>query len=87
MSSFFSKTRWDEFFEPPFPQDNSSESSPIMPDEFGDQKPFLHTESLQIHKFVFELLLSSSVHSSSVAFRTGTDMAEAHSVLSDTFMC
>jgi len=35
-----------------FFQDNSSEFSPVMPDEFGehltrDQRPFLNTESLQ----------------------------------------
>ncbi|CAM4636246.1 unnamed protein product [Leuciscus chuanchicus] len=52
--------------------DNSSESSPIMPDEFGehltrDQRSFLHTESLQILQIprsMLVLLLFSSLHSS-----------------------
>jgi len=58
--------------------DNSSESSSIIPDEFGeqltrDQKTFLHTESLQIlqiSRSILVLLLFSSPHSFSVGFRS-----------------
>ncbi len=44
---------WHPIIATSFPQDNSSEFSPIMPEEFGehlirDQRPFLHPESLQI---------------------------------------
>ncbi len=61
----------------PFPRVNSSEFSPIMPEEFGehlirDQRPFLHTESLQIlqiHSSMLVLLFSSP-HSFSVGFRS-----------------
>ncbi len=61
-----------------FSQHNSSEFSPIMPEEFGehlirDQRPFLHTESLQIHQIhssMLVLLLFSSPHSFSVGFRS-----------------
>src|SRR4029434_4606514 len=47
-------------------QDNSSESSPIMRDEVGehmprDQRPFLHTVSLQI----LQILMSTLVYSAS----------------------
>ncbi len=52
--------------------------SPIMPEDFGehlirDQRPFLHTESLQIlqiHSSMLVLLLFSSPHSSSTGFRS-----------------
>ncbi len=61
-----------------FSQHNSSEFSPIMPEAFGehlirDQRPFLHTESLQIlqiHSSMTVLLLFSSPHSFSVGFRS-----------------
>ncbi len=61
-----------------FSQGNSSEFSPIMPEEFGehlirDQRPFLHTESLQIlqiHSSMTVLLLFSSPHSSSTGIRS-----------------
>ncbi len=61
-----------------FSQANSSEFSPIMPEEFGehltrDQRPFLHTESLQIlqiHSSMTVLLLFSSPHSFSTGFRS-----------------
>lgn len=84
---FFSKTHWPQLLAPfysilfatSFCQDNSSESSPIMPDEFGehltrDQRPFLHTESLQILQIpssMLVLLLFSSLHSFSLGFRSG----------------
>ncbi len=53
-------------------QDNSSEFSPIMPEEFGehlirDQRPFLHPESLQILQIHSSF---SSLHSFSVGFRS-----------------
>ncbi len=62
----------------PFPRVNSSEFSPIMPEEFGehlirDQRPFLHPESLQIlqiHSSMLVLLLFSSPHSFSIGFRS-----------------
>ncbi len=68
-----------------FSQDNSSEFSPIMPEEFGehlirDQRPFLHTESLQIlqiHSSMLVLLLFSSPHSFSTGFRSEDGMAIA----------
>ncbi len=77
-------------------QGNSSEFSPIMSEEFGehltrDQRPFLHTESLQIlqiHSSMTVLLLFSSPHSFSVGFRsrgTETAMVKIHFVLSDHF--
>ncbi len=61
-----------------FSQHNSSEFSPLMPEEFGehlirDQRPFLHPESLQIlqiHSSMTVLLLFSSPHSSSTGFRS-----------------
>ncbi len=61
-----------------FSQHNSSEFSPIMPEEFGehlirDQRPFLHPESLQIlqiHSSMTVLLLFSSPHSFSTGFRS-----------------
>ncbi len=61
-----------------FSQHNSSEFSHIMPEEFGehlirDQRPFLHTESLQIlqiHSSMTVLLLFSSPHSFSIGFRS-----------------
>jgi len=53
------------FFATSLFQDNSSEFSPIMPDDFGehltrDQRPFLHTESLQIFQIHRSMLFSSS---------------------------
>jgi len=72
---------------------NSSELSSIMPDEFGehltrDQRPFLHTESLQIlqiHKLVF---LFSSAHSFSTDQFTGLGRSwqKLHFVLSYQFL-
>jgi len=60
----FSKTHWELLFAPfylilfatSYFQDNSPESSPIMPEAFGehltrDQRPFLHTESPKTHSF------------------------------------
>ncbi len=69
---------WHPIIATSFSQHNSSEFSPIMPEEFGehlirDQRPFLHTESLQIlqiHSSMTVLLLFSSPHSSSVGFRS-----------------
>ncbi len=57
---------------------NSSQFSPIMPDEVRehltrDQRPFLHTESLQILQIpssMLVLLLCSSPHSFSIGFRS-----------------
>jgi len=51
-----------------------------MPDEFGeqltrDQRPFLHTESLQILRSMLALLLFSSALSFSIGFRSGTGTA------------
>ncbi len=68
-----------------FSQGNSSEFSPIMPEEFGehlirDQRTFLHTESLQIlqiHSSMTVLLLFSSPHSFSTGFRSEDWMAIA----------
>ncbi len=69
---------WHSIIAMSFSQGNSSEFSPIMPEEFGehlirDQRPFLHTESLQIlqiHSSMTVLLLFSSPHSFSVGFRS-----------------
>ncbi len=71
-------------------QDNSSEFSPIMPDEvrehlIGDQRPFLHPESLQIlqiHSFF------SSVHLTHFLQGSGqrTGRPKLGFVLSDTFL-
>ncbi len=69
---------WHPIIATSFSQHNSSEFSPIMPEEFGehlirDQRPFLHTESLQIlqiHSSMTVLLLFSSPHSFSVGFRS-----------------
>jgi len=61
-------------FASSFCKENSQrESSPIMPDEFGehltrDQRLVLHTESLQIHRSMLALLLFSSAHSFSIGF-------------------
>ncbi len=71
---------WHAIIATSFSQDNSSEFSPIMPEEFGehltrDQRPFLHTESLQIlqiHSSMLVLLLFSSPHSFSTGFRSET---------------
>jgi len=57
----------------------------IMPDEFEehltrDQRPFLHTESLQvlqIPRSMLVLLLFSSAHSFSIGFKSGARMAIA----------
>ncbi len=69
---------WHPIVAMSFSQGNSSEFSPIMPEEFGehlirDQRPFLHTESLQIlqiHSSMLVLLLFSSPHSFSIGFRS-----------------
>ncbi len=69
---------WHPIIATSFSQDNSSEFSPIMPEEFGehlirDQRPFLHPESLQIlqiHSSMTVLLLFSSPHSFSTGFRS-----------------
>jgi len=55
-----------------FCQDNSSESSPIMPDTFGehltrDQRPFLHPESLRSFDGASSLQFT---HSFSTGFRS-----------------
>ncbi len=83
---FFSNTHWPQLtapfysilFETSIFQFNSSEFSPIMPDEVRehltrDQRPFLHPESLQIlqiHSSMTVLLLFSSPHSFSTGFRS-----------------
>ncbi len=83
---FFSNTHWPQstapfysiLFETSICQFNSSEFSPIMPDEVrehltGDQRPSLHPESLQIlqiNSFMTVLLLFSSPHSFSTGFRS-----------------
>ncbi len=72
-----------QLLQRPFYQDNSSEFSPIMPEEFGehlirDQRPFLHTESLQIlqiHSFFSSVHLTHFLQGS--AQRTGMAIAEA----------
>ncbi len=72
-----------------FSQHNSSEFSPIMPEEFGehlirDQRPFLHTESLQIlqiHSSMTVLLLYSSPHSFSTGFRSGNCNGHSRSLV------
>ncbi len=69
---------WHPIIAMSFSQHNSSEFSHIMPEEFGehlirDQRPFLHTESLQIlqiHSSMTVLLLFSSPHSFSTGFRS-----------------
>ncbi len=69
---------WHPIIATSFSQGNSSEFSPIMPEEFGehmirDQRPFLHPESLQIlqiHSSMTVLLLFSSPHSFSTGFRS-----------------
>jgi len=73
------------FFAASFFQDNSSESSQIIPGEFGehltgDQRPFLHTESPQIH--VGASSLQFSPHSFSIGFRSGTGTA-----IADAWFC
>ncbi len=77
----FTISCWPNYWHPiismSFSQGNSSEFSPIMPEEFGehlirDQRPFLHTESLQILQIpssMLVLLLFSSPHYS-VGFRS-----------------
>ncbi len=72
-----------------FSQGNSSEFSPIMPEEFGehlirDQRPFLHTESLQIlqiHSSMTVLLLFSSPHSFSTGFRSEDENGHSRSLV------
>ncbi len=74
----FSSSCWHPIIATSFSQGNSSEFSPIMPEEFGehlirDQRPFLHPESLQIlqiHISMMELLLFSSTQSFSEGFRS-----------------
>ncbi len=69
---------WHPIIATSFSQHNSSEFSPIMPDEVRehltrDQRPFLHPESLQIlqiHSSMLVLLLFSSPHTSSTGFRS-----------------
>uniref|UniRef100_A0A672R414 Queuosine 5'-phosphate N-glycosylase/hydrolase n=2 Tax=Sinocyclocheilus grahami TaxID=75366 RepID=A0A672R414_SINGR len=81
---------WHLIIATSFSQDNSSEVSPIMPEEFGEhltrgQRPFLHPESLQIlqiHSSMLVLLQFTSlifyrVHS---AQRTGMAIAKATSL-------
>ncbi len=63
---------WNPINATSFSQHNSSEFSPIMPEEFGehlirDQRPFLHPESLQILQIHSSF---SSLHSFSVGFRS-----------------
>ncbi len=77
-------------------QDNSSEFSPIMPEEFGenlirDQRPFLQPESLQIrqiHSSKLFLLLFRELHPSPFlkgsGQRTGTAMQCS---FCDPFLC
>ncbi len=75
---FFSLVHVHPIIATSFSQDNSSEFSPIMPDEVRehltrDQRPFLHPESLpilQIHSSMTVLLLFSSPHSFSTGFRS-----------------
>ncbi len=80
---FFSKTHWPQLtapfysilFETSICQVNSSKLSPIMPDEVRehltrDLRPFLHPESLQIHRSMLVLLLFSSPQSFSIVFRS-----------------
>ncbi len=82
---FFSKTHWPQLTVPFYSilletsicQFNSSKFSPIMPDEVRehltrDQRPFLHTESLQILQIPSSMLvlLFSSPHSFSTGFRS-----------------
>ncbi len=54
---------WHPIIATSFPQDNSSEFSPIMPEEFGehlirDQRPFLHPDpsDSQLHVLLFSSL-------------------------------
>ncbi len=67
---------WHPIIATSFSQGNSSEFSPIMPEEFGEhltRDHFLHPESLQIlqiHSSMTVLLLFSSPHSFSVGFRS-----------------
>ncbi len=78
IQNFFSIVHVHPIIATSFSQDNSSEFSPIMPEEFGehlirDQRPFLHPESLQIlqiHSSMTVLLLFSSPHSFSTGFRS-----------------
>ncbi len=83
---FFSNTHWPQItapfysilFETSICQFNSSQSSPLKPDEVRehltrDQRPFLHPESLQILQIpssMTVLLLFSSPHSFSTGFRS-----------------
>ncbi len=73
-----SHSYWHPIIATSFSQDNSSEFSPILPEEFGehltrDKRPFLQTEYLQIfqiHSSMLVLLLFSSPHSFSTGFRS-----------------
>ncbi len=83
---FFSNTHWPQLIAPFYSvlfetficKFNSSNVSPIMPDEViehltRDQRPFLHPESLQIlqiHGSMTVLLLFRSPHSFSTGFRS-----------------
>ncbi len=80
---FFSNTHWPQLtaplysilFETSICQFNISKCSPIMPDEVRKhltkyQRPFLHSESFQIHSSMTVLLLFSSPHSFSIGFRS-----------------
>ncbi len=87
---------WHPIIATSFSQHNSSEFSPIMPEEFGehlirDQRPFLHTESLQIlqiHSSMTVLLLFSSPHFYRVQVRGQRQpWSNIHFVLSDPFLC
>ncbi len=85
-SMFFSNTHWPQLtapfysilFETSICQFNSSQSSPLKPDEVREhmtrnQRPFLHPESLQmlqIPSSMTVLLLFSSPHSFSTGFRS-----------------
>ncbi len=80
---------WHPIIAMSFSQGNSSEFSPIMSEEFGehlirDQRPFLHTESLQIlqiHSSMLVLLLFSSPHSFSTGFRSEDGNSHSRSLV------
>ncbi len=66
---------WHPITATSFSQGNSSEFSPIMPEEFGEHltRDLLHTESLQIlqiHSSMTVLLLFSLPHFFSIGFRS-----------------
>jgi len=86
---------YKKLFATSFFQDNSSDSFPIMPDEFGehrtrDQKPFLHTISPDPSDFQIHVeRLSNSAHTFSIGFRSGTrmDIADAWICVHVTHFC